>query len=716
MKKRFRKGMAAVLIIAMVISMVAVSSVSVGAYSNNYMISSATTFDYLRQKYPHNTQWNSTFNNGQAIQCHGFALQLGYELTDISPYSWSKRTDVSNYIASGSLKPGDIIRAYGDGHTIMVTNVNGSAINFVDCNWIDYGRRSNVIRWDGYATISNNSTLSTFGYINYVLSCPKNVVDVPAVANPWITVNKEYMMSGDTITFNLGAENAVSYTIGIDKDGSRIITEGVGTSPSYQFSEPGIYSAYVTAYDSMGRHADSGTVWFRVMKPENLGDSFYGLILNTDHWKPIGGSEDGNVELQTEAGVASQVWRFERQADNSYKIILTKNGQCLDLVNFVTDNGNNIQLCADNGTNAQRWYICSKDNGYNIVSKCSAKSVMDLNGNIADDGTNIQIYEYNGTPAQKFSIYRLVDDVYLNAPTLSADAQNYKKVQLSWNDVYGENGYTIKIWKNSADEGEPFYTASDIAENTVSKEIQLPVGDYEAYIEAYNHFDSRKSNVVSFTITEPELIIGDVNGDLIINEDDVTLLTVKFNYGELTERQKLVGDANQDGRVNMLDVDVISNYISGQTVEYVGKLLIDVRKYTDLIIGDVNGDLIVDRDDVNLSMEKLTKGTLADRQKLVADANQDGRVNISDATAIMRYLSGKTVQYVGELLIDVKKLSGDANCDGTVNLLDAVMAQKAALSMTTLDEQGIANADMNGDGKITLFDAIAIQRLTLSVS
>lgn len=58
---------------------------------------------------------------------------------------------------------------------------------------------------------------------------------------------------------------------------------------------------------------------------------------------------------------------------------------------------------------------------------------------------------------------------------------------------------------------------------------------------------------------------------------------------------------------------------------------------------------------------------------------------------------------------------GDANSDGKVNLLDAVMAQKAALSITTLDEQGIANADMNGDGKITLFDAIAIQKLSLSL-
>lgn len=60
-------------------------------------------------------------------------------------------------------------------------------------------------------------------------------------------------------------------------------------------------------------------------------------------------------------------------------------------------------------------------------------------------------------------------------------------------------------------------------------------------------------------------------------------------------------------------------------------------------------------------------------------------------------------------------LAGDSSCDGIVNLLDAVMAQKVSLQMTTLSEQGIANADMNGDGKITILDAILIQKKALSL-
>ncbi|MCQ4022703.1 MULTISPECIES: lectin-like protein [unclassified Ruminococcus] len=58
-------------------------------------------------------------------------------------------------------------------------------------------------------------------------------------------------------------------------------------------------------------------------------------------------------------------------------------------------------------------------------------------------------------------------------------------------------------------------------------------------------------------------------------------------------------------------------------------------------------------------------------------------------------------------------LSGDINCDGKVNLLDAVYAQKVALQIFEVDEQGTANADMNGDGNITVFDALSIQKLAL---
>lgn len=55
-----------------------------------------------------------------------------------------------------------------------------------------------------------------------------------------------------------------------------MITQDVGTNPSFTFNEQGNYTAYITAYNSVS-YKDSNTVSFRVIKPQNLGTGFMAL-------------------------------------------------------------------------------------------------------------------------------------------------------------------------------------------------------------------------------------------------------------------------------------------------------------------------------------------------------------------------------------------------------------------------------------------------------
>lgn len=77
--------------------------------------------------YPDNCKCNS-FSN--AIQCHGFALKLGYDYYGSNPRNWGQGN-------INSIKPGDIIEYYVSGgtHTIWVTGVNGNTITCAECNW-----------------------------------------------------------------------------------------------------------------------------------------------------------------------------------------------------------------------------------------------------------------------------------------------------------------------------------------------------------------------------------------------------------------------------------------------------------------------------------------------------------------------------------------------------------------------------------------------------
>ena len=110
MTKRFNKLISLVLTLVITLSVVTIAPISASA---------KTTLDALRSKYPHGSYWNSSYN-GRAWQCHGFALQLGYELTDSDPYGWGTYygSDAANYIANGNLKPGDIINKAGS-HVIL---------------------------------------------------------------------------------------------------------------------------------------------------------------------------------------------------------------------------------------------------------------------------------------------------------------------------------------------------------------------------------------------------------------------------------------------------------------------------------------------------------------------------------------------------------------------------------------------------------------------
>lgn len=79
----------------------------------------------------------------------------------------------------------------------------------------------------------------------------------------WVTADKEELIKGNTVTFKCGAKDATKYTIGINKNGTRIYTEDIPTTFTKSFSDPGTYTAYVTASNYFG-FQDSSKITFTV--------------------------------------------------------------------------------------------------------------------------------------------------------------------------------------------------------------------------------------------------------------------------------------------------------------------------------------------------------------------------------------------------------------------------------------------------------------------
>lgn len=109
---------------------------------------------------------------------------------------------------------------------------------------------------------NRNEPVTAVNPANYIsASNPRPSVTPPTDAR--ISASADNIPIGNSITFSCWASNAKGYTIGIDKDGTRITTLDIGNSYTKKFTEAGTYTAYVTAWNDAGS-IDSSRVTFYV--------------------------------------------------------------------------------------------------------------------------------------------------------------------------------------------------------------------------------------------------------------------------------------------------------------------------------------------------------------------------------------------------------------------------------------------------------------------
>lgn len=120
-------------------------------------------------------------------------------------------------------------------------------------------------------------------------------------------------------------------------------------------------------------------------------------------------------------------------------------------------------------------------------------------------------------------------------------------------------------------------------------------------------------------VTENDYILGDVNGDGIVNSYDANLIT-EYIMGEIsfTEKQFKAADMNKDGEITPSDYVILCNRIAEMYQK-----------------GDVNTDGVVDVKDFQLVKDYIVGNVEFNAaQKKLADMNDDGDVTLTDAGMI----------------------------------------------------------------------------------
>ncbi len=128
-----------------------------------------------------------------------------------------------------------------------------------------------VLTADGYNYPENVTVLPFDGRDTQKWKLIDNSIKKPTWASIHASCTEMYV--GESIYFEFNSDFADSYTIGIDRNNERILTQGFGSEKSFTYTceQPGNYSAYISASNSAGG-LDSNRVYWTVFEPEVYGD------------------------------------------------------------------------------------------------------------------------------------------------------------------------------------------------------------------------------------------------------------------------------------------------------------------------------------------------------------------------------------------------------------------------------------------------------------
>jgi hypothetical protein len=182
----------------------------------------------------------------------------------------------------------------------------------------------------------------------------------------------------------------------------------------------------------------------------NLGDELKSLIINTECWRPIMQTEDGNIVLGEEnaENMPKILWHWYRNPDKGfYTIYSYYNGKVLDVENAEDKNGANVQCYNYHDSYAQRWYVLQRDDGSILLKAACASGNLDLQGGSQSIGTNVQMWEGNNTSAQRYSIYQIYpkDAISYNLLTESASVAQGESTKITIKNALYAIDYKLHI-------------------------------------------------------------------------------------------------------------------------------------------------------------------------------------------------------------------------------------------------------------------------------
>ena len=440
----------------------------------------------------------------------------------------------------------------------------------------------------------------------------------------------------------------------------------------------------------------------------DLGDSFSARIRHGGSGKLLTDIND-NVALYEHQNdnIANQIWKFQKNANGSYKIVSSVSDVAMDLDNASDNDGTNIKLYSDYSTIAQNWFIHQSTDGlYYFRSECSQTRVFDLCGGATDNNTNVQLWSYNGTDAQKFRIDKCAEILNLGdefkgfimstdcwKPIMQTDDNNvvlgtentqnmkrslwhfYRNKEAGYYTIYNylngkcldvhnasdEDGANVQCFDQHDNPAQKWYIlrSSDGAYTYMkagcsSKNLDVENGSTEdgANIQLYT---LNGTAAQKFTIYKLDETRDKISYNLVANKSDINVgdsVSIEITNAIYAIDYKLY-IVNPDGSKDTIALDMNNNYIFSPTKT--GKYIIFASVTSP--VSSYTGSEIEKSLEINVNA-KIVSG----------DVNSDDVVNMKDIVLLQQYLNNWDV--------DINTDASDVNNDGVINMKDIVLLQQ----------------------------------------
>ena len=409
-----------------------------------------------------------------------------YSVLNINKSNFSLGEEVY-FTASSDLATGYTIGINKDDTRIITQDLNGASFSFTP---------SECGTYTAYVTAWNKAGLKDSDVISFNIydSSPKNPL-LQIKDGKWLFAEDE------VIEFIASSSGSTGYTIGIDKNGKRIVTKDLnGNTFSFVPQGEGDYYSYVSAWNSLGL-TDSEGIWFKVYNsPPTVSE----IILNKEQEIYEVGNE---IEFTATSDTAT-----------GYTIGIDKDGERV--------------ITKDFKDNTFSFIPSEPGNYYTYVTSWNKYGILD------SKGISFKVCDSSPTFSELFVSENIVGVGEKLEFTAKSDNANVFWIGIDHN---GERYQTEKMTN-----GKLICTFDEI-------------GEYTAYVTSSNKYGGVDSKLIHFTICSS--ISGDCNNDGEFTIAD-TIMLQRWLLADSTKLTNWKGaDLNQDGVIDGFDLALLKHLL-----------------------------------------------------------------------------------------------------------------------------------------------------------